>query len=201
MTTYDDGVGLRYDYARMCYEAWRTYHPRVPILVSDDGSANYDSLSAWVSHGISGPHNGIGASLNRALRVVKDDWIYTTDDWLLLDSLELDGPIQLLQSYDIVRIGPVHPNLRCITRFQEGIGWWLEIDLDSEGYPFGTRPFLARHDVIPRILPLIEGTDSYEFEVWFNQRCKEQNFKLAATTLHGPWEHIGDYEVGDRAIR
>lgn len=210
ITTWDDGEGLRASYLGKVCASWRHWASErdlnvIPqLIVSDDGSDNtvvQDIARAFNAMFVSGTHNGIGASLNRSLEYVKGPWVYTTDDWLLNGPLELGQAEQLLEMYDIVRIGPPHPNLRCTIRFQQQIGWWLEIDRDSGGYPFGTRPFLARRDLIRRLGPLKEGVDSYEFENWFGHRCLAIGASVAAVTLHGPWEHIGEYAVGNRPVR
>lgn len=220
MSTWDDGRGIRHGYMQRCLESWWFFvdsNIGWEYIIADDGSEvvpeiKYSPLVVGQDavRLVTGPHNGIGASLNRALSYVApgQPWIYTTDDWKLPDpnddsfyeGLNLGQALQLIQRYDIVRLGPVHPNLKCTTKFEVGVGWWLEIDSRQEGYPFGTRPFLANYNVIRALGAFPEGTDSYVFENWFNQRCQDIGFSLASVALHGPWEHIGEYEVGDRPV-
>jgi hypothetical protein len=149
-------------------------------------------------------HNGIGASLNAALDKVSDVWLYTTDDWELQSALNLDGPLHLLrQGYDLVRLGPVHPDLCCTTRFQQGIGWWLDLLPHYGGFAFATRPFLATKDFWKKIGPFDEGLNSYETERLYAERVARSTSKLAywgGIDLAGPWEHIGLVEVGYRDV-
>lgn len=201
MTTYDDGTGIRFEYAARCVRALGIWcNPEPAIILADDGSPcgppqiEVDSI-------VTGPHNGIGASLNRALSQVRGNWMYTTDDWLLIGPLHLELPLWLLdQGYDLVRIGPPHPNVRCTTNFQAGHGWWLDIDVYSNQYACATRPFVAAPSLMEKIGPWTEGVDSYRAEIDFGLRCQMYDVIAAQTTLHGPWEHIGEYEVGDRPI-
>lgn len=213
MTTYDDGNGLRFEYAKQCYAAWCAYshNPWIAsqhILVADDGSPNAHLLDEWNMRAVTGPHNGIGASLNRALRtIVTEPWVYTTDDWLLTGPIDLELPLWLLSAgYDMVRLGPMHPNLHCTTRFTQGHGWWLDIDIASGGFAFGTRPFLAAPSLVNKIGLFDEGLDAYATEQRYAQRCAAFHadhpnaLAFASVEIHGPWEHIGDYEVGDRPV-
>lgn len=201
MTTYDDGPGVRYSYAKRCHTAFSMQMPPKNILLADDGSLSSWQLHEWGFRYVTGPHNGMGASLNRALRLVEGDWLYTTDDWLLTGPLDLELPLWLLsEGYDLVRVGPPHPNVHCVTSFQQGHGWWLDIDVRSNQYACATRPFVAAPSLMRKIGPWTEGVDSYQAEVDFGLACQRSNVKAAQVTLHGPWEHIGEYEVGDRPI-
>jgi hypothetical protein len=158
---------------------------------------------------VTGPHGGIGASLNRALaRVAHNElWLYTTDDWELQDSydrgsINLDKAIWLIreEEYDFVRLGPIHPNLPCFTKFTVGPGWWLHLEFGS-GFVFGTRPFLASKRFYEKVGPFLEGVDAYVCERDYSDRCNMHNgLRAAALNLVGPWEHIGEYEVGDRPV-
>jgi hypothetical protein len=154
----------------------------------------------WGNAAITSPkHNGIGSSLNHALAKVDDLWLYTTDDWLLTDTLDLDQAVRLVRNgYDYVRVGPVHPNLECVTRFQVGLGWWLEL-LNTDGYTFATRPFLATKVFYNKIGAFLESANSYVVEKDYSLRCArhKHGLNMAATQLHGPWCHIGDYNVGE----
>lgn len=152
-------------------------------------------------------HRGIGASLNKALERVSSDnlWLYTTDDWLLTDYLELDGPARLLRNgYDLVRLGPVHPDLTTITRFQAGLGWWLDLRQEYGGFAFATRPFIATKQFVEKVGPFDEGLNSYETERLYAERvAKRGDIKLAywgGLDLAGPWEHIGTVSVGERDV-
>lgn len=149
-------------------------------------------------------HSGIGASLNAALEGVDGTWLYTTDDWELVSRLDLDGPCRLLkQGYDVVRLGPIHPDLQCVTRFQQGIGWWLDLRQEYGGFAFATRPFLATKDWYSRIGPFNARLNSYETERLYAERVAKSTSKLAywgGVDLAGPWEHLGIVEVGYRDV-
>lgn len=149
-------------------------------------------------------HNGIGASLNKSLEHVHDLWLYTTDDWVLTAGLDLAGPSKLLrQGYDLVRLGPVHPDLQCITRFQANIGWWLDLRQEYGGFAFATRPFLATKAFYDKVGPFDEGLNSYETERLYAERVAKSTSKLAywgAIDLAGPWDHVGLVNVGYRDV-
>lgn len=212
MTTYNPTPDApRFSYAKRCIEAFDDHLMVDPFVVhvTDDGSPDTQLLMRLVTtHNITvttGRHNGIGASLNRALRHVEGPWMYTTDDWLLTGFLELELPLWLLsEGYDLVKLGPIHPNLSCRTRFSAGHGWWLELNLldPQGGFHFATRPFLAAPSLVEKIGLFDEGLDSYETEVRYNARCQMEafNLKFAAVNLAGPWEHIGEYEVGNLPV-
>jgi len=214
MTTWDDGTGLRYEYAVACHESLRIgITPNPHIIVTDDGSHNFNNLAMTLKGSrtslLTGPHNGIGSSLNRAINHLSvldphEPWMYTTDDWLLTDNLDLTRAIQLLDiGYDMVRVGPPHPNLECTIQFQAGIGWWLDIHtyLPATGFAFATRPFIAAPSLYRKIGAFKEGVDSYECERDYSDRVWDHGgIKIAAVTLHGPWEHIGEYAVGNRPV-
>lgn len=150
-------------------------------------------------------HNGIGASLNKALRHVEGHWMYTTDDWRLECPLSLDGPLKLITKlgYDLVRLGPVHPDLQCITRFQEGLGWWLDLRQEYGGFAFATRPFLATRAFYDKIGPFDERLNSYETERLYAERVAKSTCKLAywgGVNLAGPWYHVGLVNVGYKDV-
>lgn len=150
-------------------------------------------------------HQGIGASLNTALEQVSNMWLYTTDDWELTGLLDLDGPSRLLaQGYDLVRLGPVHPDLQCVTRFQVGLGWWLDINQQYGGFAFATRPFLATKQFYEKVGPFDVKQNSYETERLYAERiARRADIKLAywgGVDLSGPWQHLGLVEVGYREV-
>lgn len=221
MTTWDDGSGIRHGYMRRCLQSWWDYVDpslRLRYVVADDGSkvtpevqVPYPYPEVQVVHG---RHNGIGASLNRALQFVEKDepWIYTTDDWKLPDMYD-DSAVEsvnfelalwlLTQGYDVVRLGPIHPNLECTTMFQAGHGWWLDLHTSSQwgGFHFATRPFLAAPSLVQKVGPFEEGVDAYACEKDYSERVRDHGgISIAAINLAGPWEHIGEYEVGDRPV-
>lgn len=216
MTTWDDGTGIRARYAQQTIPSLLdhlkcTTH-QLKLHIADDGSEHCTELymplmdlakDKWGQSAMSSPkHNGIGSSLNYALHEIDDIWMYTTDDWLLLDDLNLDMAVKILNlEHDYVRIGPVHPNLECVTRFQQGIGWWLEL-MNTSGFAFATRPFIATKRFYNKIGPFLEGANSYVVEQDYALRCSRNRYVLnmAATMLHGPWEHIGDYNVGEKNV-
>lgn len=213
MTTYNpEPEAPRFDYAARCLVAWHRYlrGPGAPpkYLLADDGSPHLLPLMGFAQiwsdvTWTTGEHNGIGASLNRALDTLAPDepWIYTTDDWLLTEPLDLALPLWLItQGYDIVRLGPIHPNLYARVKFTAGHGWWLDLDTFGGGYVFATRPFLAVPSLLERVGPFQEGVDAYVCERDYSDRFMHAGCKAAAINLAGPWEHIGEYEVGDRPV-
>lgn len=151
-------------------------------------------------------HRGIGASLNLALTGVDktENWMYITDDWELQAPLLLDGPLALLRmGYDVVRLGPVHPDLCCVTRFDSSIGWWLDLHQQYGGFAFATRPFVATKAFIDKIGPFDELQNSYETERLYAERVAKSTSKLAywgGIGLHGPWTHLGIREVGYKEV-
>lgn len=180
------------------------------LHIADDGS--YDSnFMLDVSKAVntiwgSSPNitnsarHGIGASLNLALQNVEGLWVYNTDDWVLSSTLDLDPAIKLIQSgYDVVRLGPIHPNLSCVTRFSTDLGWWLDID-PHYGFAFATRPFLATKKFYNKIGPFKEDVNAYIVERDYADRVAQHNdIKIALAgnvLLEGPWVHIGEVEVG-----
>jgi len=66
---------------------------------------------------------------------------------------------------------------------------------------FGTRPFLASKRFYEKVGPFLEGVDAYVCERDYSDRCNAHGgLRAAALNLVGPWEHIGEYEVGDRPV-
>lgn len=197
MTTYDDGTGVRNEYARKTLEHLHIHlkcNEPIHLHIADDTSLEHSSPqleSHWPTVLTNSNHNGIGASLNTALGYMKSDyWMYIPDDLVLHKNLDLDKAIDLLEfGYDIVRLLP-HPNLLCETMFNEELGWWLHINRDSPGFRFATRPFIARNG-LPKFP---EQLSSYETERLYNE---QHNFDIACLLSDGTeWEHIGDYNVG-----
>lgn len=214
MTTFfTPEVPEREEYARRSVEslvANLTCDEPLELLVADDSIESNmvvhdlivmgwkDSASTWSQH------KGIGASLNMALYHVRDTWMYTTDDWQLLRPLNLNGPLKLLGlGYDLVRLGPIHPDLQCVTRFNSNVGWWLDLLPSYGGFAFATRPFVAKKEFWKKVGPFDEGLNSYETERRYAERVANSTCKLAywgAVNLAGPWEHIGIENVGYRDV-
>lgn len=218
MTTYSPPEGNpRFTYAKRCLAALYQYLESpcsVNLILADDGSgleyfpALDELIREWdrgTAQFVTGPHNGIGASLNRALAALAPDepWVYTTDDWLLNDMLSLELPLWLLEAgYDLVRLGPIHPNLMCETKFTAGHGWWLDLKINGHsGFTFATRPFLAAPSMVRKLGLFNEGFNAYETERLYAGRCHSRDdLSFAAINLAGPWDHIGEFEVGDRDV-
>lgn len=219
MTCYfPDDVPERQQYAkdslRSLIDGLRATSDSLRLVVADDSEHETDTAlwllntasKAWKNEAIYSRayHMGIGVSLNRALSRVNDQWLYTTDDWVLTDYLSLDNPSQLLRlGYDLVRLGPVHPDLQCITRFQAGLGWWLDLRQEYGGFAFATRPFLATKAFYGKVGPFDGELNSYETERLYAERVAESTAKLAywgGVDLAGPWSHVGLVEVGYRDV-
>lgn len=211
MTTYSPPDKLeRSNYARHCIRALskKLVGGTLRFHIADDGSPQkeYDSLVACANYYF-GRHNvthsqtqrrGIGGSLNQALRQINTDWMYTTDDWLITSAVDL-RPVRVLIDqfgYDIVRLGPIHPNLACWTRFNTLAGWYLELDQTKGGFAFATRPFIATKNFYNTVGPFKENVDAYVTERDYSDRVAVSQVKLAAINLLGPWQHIGEVEVG-----
>lgn len=156
---------------------------------------------------VCGPRRGIGGSLNRALQhVLPDDlWLYTTDDWVLTEQYPLDRAWRLIRelNYDYVRLGPPHPNVTAVFRYEQGMGFWLDLDPSAGGFAFATRPFLAHKSFYDMVGKFEEECDAYVCERDYADRvmglgsalnCAE----IVVGSLEGPWRHIGKAEVGAR---
>jgi hypothetical protein len=182
----------------------------VKFVFADDGSADKDYLKRVVkvtkdhygtlSVATSFAHRGIGASLNTALQtsVNTNYWMYTTDDWRLIDKLNLNLAFKLLNAgYDLVRLGPIHPNLSCETKFNVDNGWWLDVH-NSSGYAFATRPFVATKAFYNRIGQFDEMPGAYETERLYAERVNKSKARIACyPDIAGScWSHIGEFEVG-----
>jgi hypothetical protein len=210
MTTYEDGKGFRSKYAIQAADSLFTHlksSEPLKLHIADDGSINAEFIdhirtmnNAWPEIGsTNAERRGIGASLNLALEQVESDkcWMYTTDDWILTHDFEIQRAMKLINAgYDLVRIGPVHPNLTCRTMFSTRIGWWLEILPQAGGFAFATRPFIATKKFYELVGPFDEGLNSYEVERLYCERAAKTNIRIAAMWLHGPWLHVGEYAVG-----
>lgn len=189
----------------------------IRLCVADDGSyyINYidrlviEAEAVWQTHSLytNAERGGIGRSLNRALDAIPlDDLIlYTTDDWLLTNDLDITPAVLLIRDgYDYVRLGPIHPNLSCITKFNTSIGWWLHLNL-GYGYVFATRPFIASRKFFDKVGRFPEGLNAYETERIYTERVNNIGdsiscAQIGAISLPGPWEHIGSFEVGTLSV-
>jgi hypothetical protein len=211
MTTYfpDNAVGReRQEYARQCMWSLRLLDSSESLRLhrADDGSdlpldvdETRDLHTYWETHytQTDAQRRGIGASLNLALDAIQDLWLYTTDDWLLIKRLDLDGPIRLLRDrgYDLIRLGPIHPGVHCIAKFEQNIGWWLDLQQSYGGFAFATRPFIATKQFYDKVGPFKEMCDSYEAERDYAARIEPlSNVRMAywgGISLSGPWTHVG----------
>lgn len=180
------------------------------LHIADDGSlddiyikrAMIKASKAWKtpSSMTNAARHGIGASLNKAMKAVDDLWIYMTDDWVLTEKLYLAPAIKLINlGYDVVRLGPIHPNLTCKTKFNVEIGWWLEIDTCC-GFAFATRPFLATKDFYKKVGQFDENLNAYDTERLYAEKVANRRIIRIAydgsQSLMGNWLHIGEFEVG-----
>lgn len=207
---------------KLWYNLKADYH----IILAHDGPENSELrqvlgyASAHMDRNaemISGPHNGIGSSLNRALvRSQNNVWMYITDDFLLTKPLDLDKPLALINAgYDYVRL-LIHPDLECRTKFAINLGWYLELKTDN-GYVVATRPFLMTNAMTHELAkyneycgfkhePFIANVTSYDVEIALNNAaCYLRDIgnvrPFAAILSDGTeWEHIGVVEVGHLAV-
>lgn len=181
----------------------------IALHIADDGSPNvflprlvdyarsirlFNSISYTIV-----PRLGIGGSLNAALANVAADelWFYITDDWLLLDKLDLSNQATMIRTrkYDYVRVGPIHPNIHCVVRYGEGFEYWLEMQPEYGGYCFATRPFLASKQFYERVGPFLENHDAYDTERDYAERVRDSGVYMAYVGLldtRSLWKHIGD---------
>lgn len=211
MTTYNPKGSPRGKYAQEALDSLIQHldYDCLRLIVADDGSEDTEFISALLNKAsifwpgqehisTNSQRKGVGASINRALDRVEGLWLYTTDDWILTQRLSLASPVSLVSEYDIVRLGPIHPNLQCYTRFNQSRGWWLEIIPGYGGYAFATRPFLATKGYYNRVGKFPEGLNAYETERIYAERTKALGARIAYTdvSMSGPWKHIGDFEVG-----
>lgn len=225
MTTYvPTDATIRAEYAVTSASALVTHltvsdPTYLKLHVADDTDPPYDNKtllslgsnnnSKWLptttTHSL---HTGVGGSLNAALEYIHtptpthDLWLYTTDDWVLTKPLSLDIPMALITNfgYDLVRLGPIHPNLCCATRFHTSVGYFLEIENDY-GFAFATRPFLSNFNLLTKVGPFPTNVDAYATERMYADRVAKSSLSIAAINLNGPWAHIGDVEVGYRQVK
>jgi len=226
MTSYwpEGEVGdARVLYAKQTLEGLLKYlqhEEGLRLHIADDGSAGnqqvhirhmlYKASELWesIASVSDSEHHGIGASLNKALTALREQdnyWMYITDDWVLTRELNLDGPIKLMRvyGYDLVRLGPIHPDVTCVSRFSSDIGWWLDLHQHYGGFAFATRPFVATKDFWAKIGPFDENLNSYETERLYAERVAKWPVKLAywgGVDLAGPWQHVGDVCVGYKEV-
>lgn len=204
----------RAEYARETLKALikfaRATEP-IRLHVADDGSPNKEFIQYLMSRAAAAwgtqpswsdaQRKGIGGSLNAAMEYVTNDdlWFYITDDWVLTRHLFLDRPARLIRDmgYDVVRLGPIHPNLECTTKFAVEHGWWLDIHAACGGYAFATRPFLSTRAFVRNIGPFDEGLNAYETERLYAERVARSQTRIASINMRGPWRTIGQYEVGE----
>lgn len=219
MTTYCPEPGHpRGRYAVQCANGLRNFllstHEDIAFIIANDGPRDQPHIGAiWDELGdcqvqvAAGPRAGIGGSLNRALKLVGPDdlWLYTTDDWDLVEEYPLGQGVRLIRdnAYHYVRLGPPHPNIHAQIKFQEKLGWWLHLQTYS-GFVFATRPFLATRTFYEGIGPFKEDCDSYACErdyadrVNNNPSANNVMAEVVCGSLEGPWQHIGEVNVGER---
>lgn len=189
---------------------------RIQLLYANDGPITQPHCAeiirivhaetTWAISISTGPRQGIGGSLNRAMAYVETDdlWMYTTDDWVLTEDYDLSKAAWLVRNrnYDYVRLGPPHPNIHAIIRFEQGLGFWLQLQPQHGGYTFATRPFVASRAFYTEVGLFRADCDAYVCERDYSDRVAELEGSLRLgevvhSTLEGPWEHIGELEVGN----
>lgn len=214
-TYYPEGpIGaVRLEHTKEVLGSLSNLYPINQIIVSDDGSHMRHEVSKLDLYAnnvkiITGPNAGVGASINRALLYLQAQWnlqdwvwIYLPDDLMLTKELDLTQAIKLIElGYDFVRLDLPHPNLLCKTKFQQDIGWYLDLDLRCE-YSFATRPTLISSKFSEKIGPFKEFADSYLVELDYSHRVSDQMLYSAGAIscdLGNAWEHCSDdnEEVG-----
>lgn len=209
MTTYQPTSSQRAKYMKLTVESLvKHLHAKdgFRLIIADDGSpeqeSNFMALDYVKKHEWDGIitnalRTGVGGSLNLALSHVAVDgtWIYICDDWLLEQDLDLDKAMKLLTHYDCVRIGAIHPNITCYAKFQQDIGWWLELDVEQGGFAFATRPFIANRLFYDKVGPFKDKCTSYDVETDYAMRISGigNSVRLAHVgSLEGPFLHIGE---------
>lgn len=221
MTTYypEGPIGVaRLKHAKDVLVSLEDLTPIDQIIISDDGSHNQQGLNNLyfyvpMASIITGPNAGVGASINRALLFLQSHWnheewawIYMPDDLLLTKSIDLTQAIKLLEiGYDFVRLDLPHPNLLCKTKFQQDIGWWLDLDLRCE-YSFATRPTLISSELTHKFGGFKEFADSYEVELDYSHRVSDHQLYIAGAIscdLGNAWQHLSADEeaVGYQKIK
>lgn len=218
MTSYAP-VPERLFYARRVVENLAKFlhaPDEIRLHIADDGSPFEEDFKALALHAdlsrrgwkrgsfSNAGRSGIGGSLNLAMREQvrpNDYWLYITDDWLLTKPLDITVAYRLLRErgYDYVRLGPIHPNIRCTTRFEVDFGYYLELHPEYGGFAFATRPFLATRKFYDKIGGFTEKANAYEAERLYSEKvtAKALDLKLGfVADLNCGWEHIGDYNVG-----
>jgi hypothetical protein len=172
----------------------------VPGLIDYARALGYPQVSST-----NAARNGIGASLNLAVASLPSDddiWMYITDDWLLTRALDITNAVRLITDqrtlYDYVRLGPTHPRLHCEVAYEMDLGFWLHLQqFHDNGYYFATRPFLATKQFWQYIGPFQERVDAYVTERDYSDRVNKSDAMLAEIgDLNGPWQHIGEVQVG-----
>lgn len=179
------------------------------IVVSDDSPTELGRLHSQELLGevkvrtlsCIGPNLGVGASINRALGLLDKwysdnySWIYLPDDFELTKPLHLFKAIRLIEDfgYDFVRLDLPHPELVCTTKFCQGVGWWLEVDL-SRDYAFATRPTLISRHLTDVIGPFFEQEDAYRVEVAASRMVINYRDTLKGAivpqSFGDSWEHL-----------
>lgn len=177
------------------------------LIVADDSPTELGKLHSQEllfeyknrSFSVIGPNAGVGASINRALEFLNIwheeewAWIYMPDDLMLTKPFDLTQAIKLIaMGYDFVRLDLPHPNLVCRTKFQQDIGWWLNLDLRCE-YSFATRPTLISSKLTEKVGKFKEFADSYETELDYSHRvCDKSKYLIGGLScdLGNAWRHL-----------
>lgn len=173
------------------------------LIIADDGSPTEhlnELIPYYPTHltqFVTGPHAGVGASINRALKVLDDTWkhdyawIYMPDDLLLTRQINLLKASALFKYYDFVRLDLPHPELFCKTKFEQDLGWWFELCYTNRDFVFATRPTLISSRVHHEVGLFKEMADSYEVELDYSRRVQAVNLKGALVCDVGDtWQHL-----------
>jgi hypothetical protein len=216
MTTYfpEGELGKRrLEHAKQTLYSLKKLVPHPFIIIADD-TGTYQAVDELTRNTtytkVIGPHAGVGASINRGLNFLDSyykeqdyAWIYLPDDLWLIKEMDLTQAVNLLKYYDYVRLDLPHPELFCKTKFEEGLGWWLELCHTNRDFTFATRPTLIKSSVHKEIGPWLEMADSYAVELDYSQRVSKALLKGALVCDMGnAWQHLSSDEdaVGYRPV-
>lgn len=174
------------------------YNGKIRYFIGDDGDKAGKMFGGQSSiHHLAGPHNGLGANLNRLISYTQDDYLFQLDDdHLLIKPLDLNRHVIKLKDDEtsgwIRLMGISHHDY--IAALEEGYWriWWQSPDL----YISSNRPHLKHRRFHDHFSLYPEGVSLGETEEGFCKQCKDKKYgpsvliPLDVSTETG-WDHIG----------